>query len=57
MNQNPLDNIRNTNSLKYVVKNGVVYDADSLDEIAPVAKKAPVFHWQTKRPKDLPGIE
>jgi len=57
MNQNPLDNIRNTNSLKYVVKNGVVYDADNLDEIAPVAKKAPVFHWQTKRPKDLPGIE
>ena len=57
MNHNPLDTIRNTNTLKYVVKNGLIYDADTLDEIAPVAKKAPVYHWQTKRPKGLPGIE
>ena len=56
MDKNPLENLRNTNSLKYVVKNGVLYDASSLDEIAPKKKKAPVFHWQTKRPINIPGV-
>ncbi|MDG1039754.1 MAG: amidohydrolase family protein [Polaribacter sp.] len=57
MDKNPLENLRNTNSLKYVVKNGVLYDASSLDEIAPKKKKAPVFHWQTKRPINIPGVK
>jgi SAM-dependent methyltransferase len=39
-----------------VVKNGVVYEANTLDEIAPVAKKAPAFDWQTKKPAGIPGI-
>ncbi|MDG1527615.1 MAG: amidohydrolase family protein [Polaribacter sp.] len=56
MDKNPLDNLRNTNSLKYVIKNGVLYDASTLDEIAPKKKKAPVFHWQTKKPVNLPGV-
>lgn len=57
MDQNPLENIRNTNTLKYVVKNGVLYDANTLDEIAPIAKKAFPFNWQTKRPEGVPGIK
>ncbi len=57
MNGNPLENLRNTNTLTHVVKNGIVYDANTLDEVAPVAKKAETFHWQTKRPKGLPGVK
>ena len=57
MDKNPLENLRNTNSLKYVIKNGVLYDASTLDEIAPKKKKAPVFHWQTKKPVNLPGVK
>jgi Tol biopolymer transport system component len=57
MNANPLDNLRNTNTLTHVVKNGVVYDANTLDEVAPVAKKADTFHWQTKKPSGLPGVK
>jgi Tol biopolymer transport system component len=57
MDKNPLDNLRNTNSLTYVIKNGVLYDANTLDELAPKRKKAPVFHWQTKKPVNLPGIK
>jgi len=56
MDQNPLENIRHTNTLTHVVKNGVVYEANTLDEIAPVAKKAPAFDWQTKKPAGIPGI-
>ncbi|MDB9782180.1 amidohydrolase family protein [Winogradskyella sp.] len=57
MNANPLDNLRNTNTLTHVIKNGIVYDANTLDEIAPVEKKAETFHWQTKKPEDLPGVK
>jgi Tol biopolymer transport system component/imidazolonepropionase-like amidohydrolase len=57
LNKNPLDNLRNTKTIKYVMKNGVLYNANTLDEIAPKKKKAPVFHWQTKKPMDLPGIK
>jgi len=57
MDKNPLDNLRNTTTLKYVMKNGVLYDANTLDEIVPVKKKAPIFHWQTKKPVNLPGIK
>jgi len=57
LDKNPLDNLRNTNSIRYVMKNGVLYNANTLDEIAPKKKKAPVFHWQTKKPMNLPGIK
>jgi Tol biopolymer transport system component len=57
MDKNPLENLRNTNSLSHIVKNGVVYDANTLDEVAPQKKKAEVFHWQTKKPVNIPGIK
>lgn len=55
LEKNPLDNLRNTNSLTHVVKNGVVYDANTLDEVWPEEKKAEDFNWQTKKPVGLPG--
>ena len=35
LDENPLENIRNTNSILYVIKNGVVYEGDTLTEIWP----------------------
>lgn len=57
MDENPLENIRNTNTLTHVVKNGKVYSADTLDEVWPEEKKAETFNWQTKKPRNLPGIK
>jgi cytosine/adenosine deaminase-related metal-dependent hydrolase len=57
MDKNPLEEIRNTNTLTHIVKNGRVYDADTLDEVAPNEKKAEKFEWQTKRPENVPGIQ
>lgn len=48
MDKNPLEDIRNTNTLTHVIKNGKVYDAGTLDEVAPVEKEAEPFQWQTK---------
>jgi len=35
LDEDPLENIRNTSSIRYVVKNGVVYKGDTLTEIWP----------------------
>ncbi|HEY0898219.1 MAG TPA: amidohydrolase family protein, partial [Sphingobacteriaceae bacterium] len=56
MDKNPLENIRNTNTIKYVMRNGRLYDGSTLDQVAPVAQKAPDFHWQSSTPAGLPGI-
>ena len=57
LDQNPLEDLRNTNTLTHVIKNGRVYNADTLDEVWPVAKKAAPFNWQTKKPDGVPGIK
>ncbi|MEO7086937.1 MAG: amidohydrolase family protein, partial [Gemmatimonadaceae bacterium] len=44
--RNPLENIRNTKSLHYVMKNGRLYDGNTLDEVWPRQKKAMAFYWQ-----------
>ena len=41
LDANPLDNIRNTAKTRHIVKNGVVYDAATLDEVWPAARKFP----------------
>ena len=57
LDKNPLENLRNTNTITHVIKNGRVYNADSLDEVWPEEKKAAPFNWQTKKPEGLPGIK
>ena len=56
-NENPLEDLRHTNTIKYVVKNGRVYDGNTLDRLAPQAEKAEEFLWQFEKPKGLPGIK
>lgn len=46
LDRNPLENIRNSNTLSHVVKNGRVYDASTLAEIHPTAGQPPKFYWQ-----------
>ncbi len=42
---NPLDDIKNTTKIKYVVKNGIVWDASTLDEVWPNAKPHGDYPW------------
>ncbi len=57
MDKNPLENIRNTNTISLVMKNGRLYEANTLDEIYPRKKEAPTFYWNQDAPdrKALPG--
>ncbi len=40
LDRNPLENIRNTNSIRYVMKNGEIYEGDTLNMIWPRAEDA-----------------
>jgi Tol biopolymer transport system component len=54
LDANPLDDIRNTNTVRYVVKNGEVFEGSTLDRIWPSEKKlAPLWWWSS--PAGSPG--
>lgn len=56
LDANPLDDLRNTNKISYVLKNGRMYRADTLDEVWPEPRKASPFTWKIPRPEGIPGI-
>ncbi len=56
MKSNPLDNIRNTNTIKYVIKNGRMYNGDNLDEVYPNPKKLDTSSWIKTAPTNTTGI-
>jgi Tol biopolymer transport system component len=45
LEKNPLDDIRNTKDIVYVMKDGVLYDAATLDEVWPRAKPYGDYPW------------
>jgi hypothetical protein len=51
LNKDPLESIRNTNSIEYVVKNGVLYQSDTMDEIWPNKTKLEPLWWWNDGPK------
>ena len=57
LDKNPLDNIKNSNTVTHVMKNGRLYDGNTLDEVYPRNKKAPKFWLHQKKPTNLPGVK
>ena len=49
MSRNPLDDIRNTLSLRGVMKNGRLYDSDNLEEQWPEQRSLPPLWFQEQR--------
>ncbi len=49
LDKDPLENIRNTTTIKYVMKNGKLYDGGNLDEVWPEEKKLPEMWWHLKK--------
>ncbi len=45
LNSNPLENIRNTEDILYVMKGGVFYDGETLDEIWPSPRPYGARPW------------
>ena len=55
LDRNPLENIRNTNSIRYVMKNGELYEGDTLNMVWPQAKPLPKQFWWDTEPKAPPS--
>jgi Tol biopolymer transport system component/imidazolonepropionase-like amidohydrolase len=51
LDRNPLEDIRNTNSIRYVMKNGEIYEGDTLKQIWPVERALPKPYWWDTEPK------
>ncbi|MFQ5750523.1 MAG: amidohydrolase family protein, partial [bacterium] len=52
MNQNPLENIQNSESILYVMKNGRLYDAETMNEIGNHPHKRGRFYWENPHTSD-----
>jgi Tol biopolymer transport system component/imidazolonepropionase-like amidohydrolase len=50
LKKNPLEDIRNTITTRFVIKNGELFDADTLDELWPEKKALPAMWWQNDHP-------
>ncbi|MDH3494058.1 MAG: amidohydrolase family protein, partial [Acidobacteriota bacterium] len=53
LDRNPLVDIRNTNSIRYVMRNGEFYNGNTLDQIYPVEKKLPEMWWWSENPSQF----
>jgi imidazolonepropionase-like amidohydrolase len=54
--RDPLENIRNTNAIRYVMKNGRLYDGHTLNEIWPRQRPLPRPYWYDDEPRTQAGI-
>ncbi|MBL8266983.1 amidohydrolase family protein [Steroidobacter sp.] len=54
LDRNPLADIRNTNSVRYTMVNGRLYDAESMNEIGNYNKPRTKFYWELS---DRRGID
>jgi Tol biopolymer transport system component len=55
LDKNPLENIRNTNSIRYVMKNGELYEGDTLNMVWPEQRTLPKQFWWDTEPKPTPS--
>jgi len=50
LNQNPLDDIHNTNTIRYVMKDGELFEGDTLNQLWPVQKPLANLWWWNEKP-------
>ena len=53
LDKNPLENLRNSRTIKYVMKNGRLYDGETLDEIWPRQRPLPDQPWRHTAPVNV----
>ena len=51
LDENPLEDIRHTDTLRYVMKNGELFEADTLDRIWPTRRPLPRQYWWDEDPE------
>ena len=57
LDRDPLENIRNSNTISMVMVNGRLFDGNTLDEVYPRQQKLPVQPWAYVKPAAASGIK
>lgn len=56
LERNPLEDIHNTSTIRYVMKNGRLYDGDTLDEVYPRKKPLATQWWWNREAADVGAV-
>lgn len=56
LSKNPLSDIRNTLSIEYVMKNGRLYEAETLNEVWPRQRPLPEL-WFQHKDQTIPAVD
>jgi Tol biopolymer transport system component/imidazolonepropionase-like amidohydrolase len=57
LDADPLQDLHNTNRISRVMKNGRLYEGDTLNEVWPRTRElAPLWWWSAEPSADLPGV-
>lgn len=56
LDKNPLENLRNTNTVKYVMKNGRLYDGNTCNETYPAQRTLDRSEWIYSKPANNTGV-
>jgi hypothetical protein len=51
LDKDPLTDIRNTDSIRYVMKNGELFEGDTLTQVWPVQKRLEKMYWWDNEPR------
>ncbi|MFY8005476.1 MAG: amidohydrolase family protein, partial [Chitinophagaceae bacterium] len=57
LDKNPLENIRHTNTIHWVIKDGRIFEGNTCNEIYPSTKKLVKDEWEFKKPVPNTGIK
>lgn len=57
LDKNPLEDIRNSKTIQYVMINGRLYEGDTLNQVFPKSEKLEKLWWQDFAPANVPGIK
>jgi Tol biopolymer transport system component len=57
MDKNPLDNIRNTNTVMYVMKNGRLYEGNTCNEVYPGQRALDRSEWNFVKPANTTDVK
>ena len=57
LDRNPLEDLRNTNTVTHVMMNGRLYETDTLNEIYPRQRAFDQRIWVQSAPQPMPGAD
>ncbi len=57
LDKNPLDDIHNTESVRFTMINGRLYDCETMNEIGNYDNKRSKFYWEGKYGESFPWHE